>query len=78
MTIALAVLAIAAVTFFLRILAALMIEASKAPDSAVMHLAKYSPGKRQRGVLLEMNIEEMNIETQRKDIPLRTREGIAL
>lgn len=82
MTIALAVFAVAAVAFFLRVLAALIMEASAAPVSAVAHPAKYMPGKRPRRVLIEMNsekidIEALNIEAHREDIPLRTRERIA-
>jgi len=78
MTIALAVVLITAVIFFLHVLAALMIEATMVPVSAVVHLAKFTSGRRRRGVLLEMNIEEMNIGAQRQDIPIQTGERIAL
>jgi hypothetical protein len=53
MRVALAILCIGAVTFLLRVLAALMKEAKSVPLGTVIHFAKFKPAK-QRGELLEM------------------------
>jgi branched-subunit amino acid transport protein len=54
MRIALAMLCIGAVTFLLRVLAALVIEAKGVPPSTIIHFAKFKPSMH-RGALIEMN-----------------------
>ena len=78
MAIALVGVLLAAVIFFLRVLAALALEVSRMPASALVHLAKYIPGRKQMGVLIEMNIREMNLGAHRQKIPVGTRERQAL
>jgi hypothetical protein len=72
MRVALTVLCIGAVTFLLRVLAALVKEAKGMPPVTVIHSARLEP-PRERGELVEMNPEG-----QRTRGPARTRERIAL
>jgi branched-subunit amino acid transport protein len=72
MKIALALLCMSAVTFLLRILAALVIEAKNTPASAVVHFAKFKPRGQRRALI------EMKIEVPRRKVSTRTGERIAL
>lgn len=65
MRVALAVLCIGAVTFLLRVLAALVREARSGPSSTVIHYAKFKPA-RQRGEVIEMNLVAQNRDVTRR------------
>jgi hypothetical protein len=57
MTVALVILCVGAVTFLLRVLAALVTEGMNLhPSTVKVHFARFNPSRR-RGELIEMNLE---------------------
>jgi len=72
MRVALAMLCIGAVTFLLRVLAALLKEAKAGPSKTVVHFPRFKPAQ-ERGELIEMNPNP-----QKRIVSGRSRERIAL
>jgi hypothetical protein len=66
MRVALVILCVGAVTFLLRVLAALVTEGISSPSKTVgVHFARFNPSRR-RGELIEMNLELNKIVPARR------------
>lgn len=72
MRVALAIVAVVAVTFLLRVLVALLKEASSKPLRTVVHFATFKPSRRGG------ELTEMNTAAQRQEVTTDARQRIAL
>ena len=69
---ALAMLCFGGVSFLVYVLVSLLKEANVRPSTAVIHFARYVPPRTQAEIM------EMNLEVQKRNIPARNGQRIAL